>query len=95
MTTATDYDAPRRAKGDDATPEDALGTIAVGLKPVPTIDDDVDALAFELPDGDLSGEEFTMPVVPKKDNEFTCMSCFLVYHRSRMSSASGICADCD
>jgi len=51
----------------------------------------------ELPGADLSGEELTMPVIPKQADEFTCASCFLVQHRSRIASAAGgqtICIDC-
>ena len=46
---------------------------------------------------ELSGEELTMPVIPKQADEFTCVSCFLVQHRSRIASAAGgqtICIDC-
>lgn len=94
MSTLVDYDAPRRAKGDDAEPEEPIRALATTLTAAPTIDDDPDGLIFDLPDSDLSGEEFTMPVIPKKANEFSCTSCFLVFHRNRMSSESGMCADC-
>ena len=52
---------------------------------------------FELPDADLSGEELSVTVIPQRADEFTCSSCFLVQHRSRLrTSSSGlpICADC-
>ncbi len=38
-----------------------------------------------------------MPVIPKQADEFTCTSCFLVQHRTRLAPASGgrtICVDC-
>ena len=38
-----------------------------------------------------------MPVVPKQADEFTCTSCFLVQHRSRLAPFSAtalICIDC-
>jgi hypothetical protein len=53
--------------------------------------------SLEPPGADLSGEDLTMPVVPKQADEFTCTSCFLVQHRSRLASladASPICIDC-
>ena len=53
--------------------------------------------SIELPGADLSGEELTMVVIPKQADEFTCTSCFLVQHRSRLASAAGgpvICIDC-
>jgi hypothetical protein len=52
---------------------------------------------FELPGADLSGEEFTVRVVPKQRDEFTCSSCFLVQHSHRLARQVGdrmICADC-
>jgi Domain of unknown function (DUF4193) len=36
-------------------------------------------------------------VVPKQSDEFTCSSCFLVQHRTRLALHKGdqlICADC-
>ncbi|MFD7044706.1 DUF4193 family protein [Rhodococcus jostii] len=33
----------------------------------------------------LSGEEFTVRVAPKQSDEFTCTSCFLVHHHSRLA----------
>jgi len=53
--------------------------------------------SVELPVVDLSGEEPTMPVIPKRADEFTCTLCFLVHHHSRLAARSGeplICIDC-
>lgn len=95
MATATDYDARRTP--DPETPEAA----ALRELPGPTtavIDEDPsDVLFFEVPDADLSGEELSVTVIPQRPDEFTCSSCFLVQHRSRLrTSSSGrmICADC-
>jgi hypothetical protein len=36
-------------------------------------------------------------VIPKQADEFTCSSCFLVHHRSRLASEKDgrmICTDC-
>ena len=50
---------------------------------------DVDETDFnenlELPGADLSGEELTVRVLPKQEDEFTCSSCFLVQHRTRLA----------
>ena len=46
------------------------------------------AESLELPGADLSnlsGEELTVRVLPKQDDEFTCSVCFLVHHRSRLA----------
>jgi hypothetical protein len=45
----------------------------------------------------MSGEELTVRVLPKQDDEFTCSSCFLVHHRSRLAREKNgqlICRDC-
>lgn len=97
---ATDYDAPR-VKDTDETADESLDELAARRKQadVAVIDvDEGDALdSFELPDADLSGEELTVRVVPKQSDEFTCSSCFLVQHHSRLALQSGdrmVCADC-
>ena len=61
------------------------------------IDEGDTAESFELPGADLSGEELTVKVIPKQADEFTCSVCFLVQHRSRLSSDTGgrlVCVDC-
>ena len=53
--------------------------------------------SYELPGADLSDEEFIVRVIPKQADEFTCSSCFLVHHRSRLArgrNGESICADC-
>jgi hypothetical protein len=97
---ATDYDAPR-VKDNDEIADQSLDELAARRKQpdVAVIDvDEGDALdSFELPDADLTGEELTVRVVPKQADEFTCSSCFLVQHHSRLALQSGdrtICADC-
>ncbi len=53
------------------------------------------AESFELPGADLSHEELAVEVRPRQDDEFTCMSCFLVHHRSQLADAKKlICKDC-
>lgn len=97
---ATDYDAPRRTESDDVD-GDSLEELKSRRKDAQSSVVDVDegeaAENFELPGADLSGEELTVSVVPKKADEFTCSICFLVQHRSRLSSeenGQAICIDC-
>ncbi len=64
-----------------------------------TVDtDDSDAVdSYDLPGADLSDEEFVVRVIPKQADEFTCSSCFLVHHRSRLARGrhgESICTDC-
>ena len=100
MATTTDYDAPRRSSVEDADTE-SLDALTTARKDAQSPDVDLDegdtAESVELPGADLSGEELTMPVIPKQADEFTCASCFLVQHRSRIAATAGgrpICIDC-
>ena len=98
----TDYDAPRRSTVEEADTDveslDALASArAEKQSPLADVDEGDTDDAIDLPGADLTGEELTMPVVPKQADEFTCSSCFLVQHRSRIASGSGvtlICIDC-
>ena len=97
---ATDYDAPRRNETDE-TSEDSLDELKArrneAQSSVVDIDEGDTAESFELPGADLSGEELTVKVIPKQADEFTCVSCFLVQHRSRLATDQGdklICVDC-
>jgi hypothetical protein len=96
---ATDYDAPR--KTDDDLNEDSIEELKSRRvdKGASTVDVDEAELAesLELPGADLSGEELSVRVIPKQADEFTCSSCFLVHHRSRLASEKNgvmICTDC-
>lgn len=97
---ATDYDAPRRSESDELA-EDSLEELKARRNEAQSgvVDADESEIAenFELPGADLSGEEMTVKVLPKQADEFTCSSCFLVHHRSRLSderSGRLICRDC-
>ena len=100
---ATDYDAPRRGEAEEMG-EDSLEELKARRAEAQsgTIDIDETELneALELPGADLSslsGEELTVRVLPKQDDEFTCSVCFLVHHRSRLARRRGsqpICRDC-
>ncbi|MGV0792603.1 DUF4193 domain-containing protein [Mycolicibacterium sp. XJ1819] len=97
---STDYDAPRTKDTEDVVDEslEALAVRRRGQADVAVLEDDDDAgETLVLPDGDLSGEELTVRVIPKQADEFTCSSCFLVHHHSRLALRSGdrmVCSDC-
>ena len=99
MATASDYDA-RRVSDVETQDRSALRELAPTLPGSSTaiVDDDPNNVAFfELPGADLSGEELSVTVIPQRADEFTCSSCFLVQHRSRLrrsSSGLPVCADC-
>ena len=95
---ATDYDAPRVTKSDE-TSDTSLEQLTASRKdtqsPAVDVEDSDTAESFELPGADLSGEELTVRVLPKQADEFTCTSCFLVHHRSRLADAAQlICRGC-
>ena len=70
---ATDYDAPRQKETDDVADE-SLEQLAGRRNDAATavldVDDGEELEDFELPGADLSGEEFTVRVVPKQRDEF-------------------------
>jgi Domain of unknown function (DUF4193) len=100
---ATDYDAPRRGDVEELS-EDSLEELKARRAEAQSGTIDVDETemneALELPGADLSslsGEELTVRVLPKQEDEFTCSHCFLVHHRSRLARQKGnemICRDC-
>jgi predicted RNA-binding Zn-ribbon protein involved in translation (DUF1610 family) len=100
---ATDYDAPRRGDVDDMS-EDSLEELKARRSDAQSSSIDIDETelneSLELPGADLSGlsgEELTVRVLPKQSDEFTCSSCFLVHHRSRLAREKNgkyICRDC-
>jgi hypothetical protein len=94
---ATDYDAPRVTESDE--PDTSLEQLTASRKdtqsPAVDVEDTDTAESFELPGADLSGEELTVRVIPKQADEFTCTSCFLVHHRSRLADTTQqLCRDC-
>ncbi len=97
MATASDYDARRTADVESQDPS-AIRELATTASSTAVVDEDPnDVLFFELPGADLSSEELSVTVIPQRADEFTCSSCFLVQHRSRMrKSGAGlpVCADC-
>ena len=94
---ATDYDAPH--KNDDESNDDSIEELKNRRndKNSGKVDEDEAeaAEAFELPGADLSHEELAVEVKPRQEDEFTCMSCFLVHHRSQLADEKKmICTDC-
>ena len=92
-----DYDAPRRtqAEPEDQPLEHLAGRRTNAAAAVIDVDEADAVDSYELPGADLSDEELTVRVIPKQADEFTCSSCFLVHHRSRLADARRtICTDC-
>ena len=96
-----DYDTPRNSDIDE-TPEDSLDDLKARRNVAPSAidtDESDSPESFELPDVDIPADELLLvQVLPKQANEFTCSSCFLVHHLSRLASDKDgrlVCADCD
>ena len=100
MAVTTDYDAPRRSTLQDVDTETLDALTAAARSPDVDLEEEDTAEGIDPPGADvsdLSGEVLTMPVVPRQADEFTCPSCFLVQHRSRIAGHSAgrpVCLDC-
>ncbi len=94
---ATDYDAPRKPDDDRASiealqepgPDQPSGAVRA--------EDADNPSGFELPGADLSDLELDVVVLPPQEDEFTCVECFLVKHRTQIdheTSIGAICVEC-
>jgi hypothetical protein len=93
---ATDYDAQR--KGDDDTESLEAIKDRIPTRPTSGGDDDLDQADSFTMAPDVINEELEVVILPLQDNEFTCMSCFLVKPQSQRAKKSGkggpICDEC-
>ncbi|MBR22256.1 MAG: DUF4193 domain-containing protein [Microcella pacifica] len=93
---ATDYDAPR--KTDEETDSIQALQERVPDKMSGVVDaDDADNPGFELAGQDLADLDLDVVVLPPQADEFTCVSCFLVKHRSQLDhqeKLGAICREC-
>ena len=93
---ATDYDTPR--KTDEELHEESLEELKAQRADAQSGQVDIDeaeaAESLELPGADLSGEELSVKVVPKQEDEFTCGKCFLVKHINQKARGEGLKAAC-
>ncbi len=93
---ATDYDAPR--KTDEETDSIQALQERVPDKMSGVVDaDDADNPGFELSGQDLADLDLDVVVLPPQADEFTCVSCFLVKHRSQLDhqeKLGAICREC-
>ena len=67
------------------------------LKQKVEVDENDNSDSVELPGADLSDESLTVRVLPKQADEFTCIKCFLVMHRSRIAKETkgkAVCSEC-
>ncbi len=94
---ATDYDAPRKNEDENNESIEALKERGPDKSVGSNESEDTDnPSGFELPGADLSDLSLDVVVLPPQQDEFTCMSCFLVKHRSQLAPGDGeqICLEC-
>jgi hypothetical protein len=94
---ATDYDAPRLREGEEDKAESLEELRSTGTRTaVDLLEEDTEAVdGHTLPGADLSGLQLEVTVLPRQADEFSCISCFLLCHRSQESKpGTGICSDC-
>lgn len=87
---ATDYDASR--KNDDDT--ESLEAIKERIPARPSVSEDESDQTDSFTIPDVVNEELEVVVLPLQDNEFTCMSCFLVKPHGQRSKKKDICIEC-
>lgn len=89
---ATDYDAPR--KNDDETT--SLEEIKEGAAtPVHASADMDEGDGSSFLGADVVHEDLEVVVLPKQQDEFTCMECFIVKHRTQLAPGSKtVCLEC-
>ncbi|MFS0852017.1 DUF4193 domain-containing protein [Microbacterium sp. 179-I 3D4 NHS] len=94
---ATDYDAPRKSEDDSESIEALKERVPDKLSGSSGDEDADNPSSFDLPGADLSDLELDVVVLPPQQDEFTCMNCFLVKHRSQLDhdgAAGPICKEC-
>lgn len=94
---ATDYDAPRKTEDDSESIEALKERVPDKMSGSVDVEDADNPSGFELPGADLSDIDLDVVVLPPQDDEFTCVSCFMVKHRSQVDheeSAGFICREC-
>ena len=98
---ATDYDEvrPDVAEARKASLEAVKSANAPDARSVSRdLDEDDTSDGVELAGADLSNEELTVTVIPQKEDEFLCGSCFLIRHHSmlaRVSNGVSYCLECE
>ena len=97
MGMATDYDAPRKTDDDADSIEALKERVPDKMSGSVDADDADNPGSFELEGGDLSDLDLDVVVLPPQADEFTCVNCFLVKHRSQINHQSKlgpICLEC-
>lgn len=94
---ATDYDAPRKSEEDTESIQALQERVPDKLSGVVDAEDADNLGSLELAGQDLANVELDVVVLPPQADEFTCVECFLVKHRSQLereSKLGPVCGEC-
>lgn len=94
---ATDYDAPRKSDDDTESIEALKERVPEKMSGVVDLEDADNLGDFGEGGHDLTDVELNVVVLPPQEDEFTCMECFLVKHRSQISKKTkngSVCLEC-
>lgn len=97
MGMATDYDAPRKTDDDAESIQALQERVPDKMSGVVDVEDADNPGSFELAGQDLADLDLDVVVLPPQADEFTCVNCFLVKHRSQLdheTKLGPICAEC-
>jgi hypothetical protein len=90
---ATDYDAPRKNDDDTTSIEEIKEGTAAPVHASADMDEADGGTAFL--GADVVHEDLEVVVLPKQQDEFTCMECFIVKHRTQLAPGSKtVCIEC-
>lgn len=98
---ATDYDELRSdvAESQNTSLQALQSANAPDARSVVRDLDEADGLdGSDSPGGEFVAEELVIAVIPQKEDEFTCYSCFLVRHRSQIAKEKdghAYCTECE
>jgi hypothetical protein len=98
---ATDYDELRSEVKESQN--DSLEALKSANAPdaqsvVRELDTADDMESVGIPGGEFIDQELIVQVVPQREDEFTCYSCFLVRHRSQIArekDGHAYCIECE
>lgn len=89
---ATDYDAPRNTT-DETESIEVIKESAAAAPRVSDVDHDDSDHGFNIPEA--VAEDLDVVVVPRQEDEFTCMECFIVKHKSQLAAGKkNVCSEC-
>jgi hypothetical protein len=94
---ATDYDAPRKSEEDTESIQALQERVPDKLSGVVDAEDADNLGSLELAGQDLANVELDVVVLPPQADEFTCVECFLVKHRSQLdhdTKLGPVCQEC-